>query len=145
MSWGWKITILYVSFIVGIMTLVFKANSRDVQLVRTDYYQQELLYTQRMKAIEAANALSQQVSFIVTDAGISFQFPQEFANTNLSGKIKLYRPDNVSDDREFDLKPDQNLTQLITPQSVKTGYYIAQISWNMNGVEYYFEKSVYMK
>ena len=60
MNWGWKITLVYSLFVVGILTLVFKARSEKVDLVATDYYAQELAFGKRIEAQRNAGELSER-------------------------------------------------------------------------------------
>lgn len=145
MNWGWKLAILYGTFIVGILVLVIKSGQRSVELVRPDYYQQELIYGKRMNAIAAAAALSGPVEAKVSGAQVEVSFPEECIKTKIEGKIKLYRPDDSKADQEFVIALDTAGRQLITPVSPKPGYYVLQSSWTMNSKEHYNEQSIYMQ
>ena len=48
MNWGYKILMVYVIFIAGILLLVFKSSSQNQDLVTEDYYEQELKYQQKI-------------------------------------------------------------------------------------------------
>lgn len=145
MSWGWKITILYGTFIAGILFLVVKSSQRNVELVRSDYYQQELMYGQRMNAIEASGTLSKSIDVKVSEGKVLVSFPHECSSSDIKGKIKLYRPDDSKADQEFEISLDTNVEQLITPIAPKPGYYVLQVSFMMNSKEYYNEQSIYMQ
>jgi len=43
-SWGYKIVIGYLAFVLGILFLVYKANQQKFDLVTEDYYGEELKY-----------------------------------------------------------------------------------------------------
>ena len=43
MNWGWKITILYIFFAAGILTLVFLSIGQKIDLVDKNYYEKELV------------------------------------------------------------------------------------------------------
>ena len=42
MNWGYKIVLVYIVFITGIVTLVYKSSAQNQDLVVNDYYEQEL-------------------------------------------------------------------------------------------------------
>ena len=145
MSWGWKITILYGTFIAGILFLVVKSSQRNVELVRSDYYQQELIYGERMNAIKALGMLSKSIEAKVSEGKVLVSFPVECSTSDINGIIKLYRPDDSKADQEFSIALDTNAEQLIVPVTPKPGYYILQVSFVLNSKEYYHEQSLYMQ
>ena len=61
MNWGYKILLVYVVFVAGIMFLVFKSSSQKMDLVTTDYYAKELKYQQKIDAMNKVQKLSDTV------------------------------------------------------------------------------------
>jgi len=53
MSWGKKITILYIGFVLLIVSMVTISASHKIELVSKDYYAQELDYQQKINAIRS--------------------------------------------------------------------------------------------
>ena len=43
-NWGWKIAILYGGFVCFMLVMVFIASNQKVELVTTNYYEEELKY-----------------------------------------------------------------------------------------------------
>jgi hypothetical protein len=145
MNWGWKLTLAYLGFATMIMTLVFKARSEKIDLVATDYYAQEIAYQGRINAIKRTSALSDSVTHTLTANGIEVTFPAECAGRFESGEIRLYRPSDAGLDQSFPITSDFQGVFVIPSQSLKTGYYLVQSSWKMNGQEYYSEESILIK
>ncbi len=50
MNWGVGIAIVYILFVLGMLTLVFKSRSQKIDLVTENYYQQELAYQEEIDA-----------------------------------------------------------------------------------------------
>lgn len=75
MSWGVRITALYLAFVALIVTLVFVSANQDIELESKDYYAQELKYQQRINALNNSNDLNSTVSHVVNanDVLVSFQ------------------------------------------------------------------------
>jgi hypothetical protein len=145
MNWGWKLTLAYLGFVAMIMTLVFKARSEKIDLVATDYYAQEIAYQSRINAIKRTSALSDSVAHTLTGEGIEVTFPAECAGKVESGEIRLYRPSDAGLDESFPIGSDFQGVLTIPSSSLKTGYYLVQSSWKMNGQDYYSEESILIK
>ncbi len=139
MNWGWKLMIVYLTFMAGILTLVFKAKGEKVDLVAGDYYKQELAFGQRMDATKNARALSKTVTVLQTENTIAVQFPEECNNHISEGTITFYCPSDASNDRTIDIAIDNNGLQNIDIQSMKRGLYLTKVEWKMNDKTYYDE------
>lgn len=145
MNWGWKLTLAYLGFVAMIMTLVFKARSEKIDLVTPDYYAQEIAYQGRINAIKRTNGLSAPVAHTLNSEGIQVTFPSECAGKIESGEIRLYRPSDAGMDQSFPIISDFQGVFMIPSSSLKSGYYLVQSSWKMNGQDYYYEASVLVK
>ena len=62
LSWGYKITLVYIAFVAGMGFLVFKASSQKFDLVTKDYYEQELKYQQVIDQAANSSRLSEPVT-----------------------------------------------------------------------------------
>jgi hypothetical protein len=58
MNWGLRIVLVYIGFVAMILTLVFKARSEKIELVAPDYYEQEIVYQNRIEALQNMRSLS---------------------------------------------------------------------------------------
>ncbi len=142
MNWGWKLTIVYLTFMAGILTLVFKAKGEKVDLVAGDYYKQELAFGQRMDATKNARELSNPVNFVQNKNTVAAQFPEECKNHISEGTITFYCPSDASNDRTMDIAIDNNGLQNVDIKSMKRGLYLAKVQWKMNDVSYYDEYTI---
>ena len=62
MNWGYKILMVYILFVAGIMVMVFMSSTQNTDLVTTDYYEKELVYQQKIDQISRTSALSAKVA-----------------------------------------------------------------------------------
>jgi hypothetical protein len=139
MNWGWKITAVYVTFVIGILTLVFKARSERVDLVSTDYYAQELAYSQRLEAQRNAATLSALPSAVLNDDGLDVLMPLECsAATEL--KLHVYCPSNAAHDRIYTLEPKHQ--QQLSTSDWMIGIYIIKWSFRIGDKNYYYEQAI---
>lgn len=141
MNWGYKITFVYIAFVIGMLTLVFKARSEKVELVADDYYAQELAYEQRIDAIDNARALSSSVDMKQAQEGVLLHFPAEVPS-NVTGEIMLYRPSNSALDLCIPLQLNDSKQQLIPSNKLSGGLYTVKVSWTMNDQKYYVENAM---
>lgn len=143
MSWGTKILIVYVAFVLGIVFMVFKSSTQNTDLVTTDYYAKELKYQDKIDEQNRTAALSAPVESSMKDGLLTISFPKDFAGKKLVGEAVLYCPSDEKKDikKEFTLKDE--LLQMAIPAGSK-GLYELHVSWQAAGVSYYFEKKIFI-
>lgn len=144
MNWGWKITIVYLLFAGGIMTLVMKSRAHKVDLVVPDYYQQELAYETRLNAMRNVETLSQRPVVTVDQSVVQISFPAELSAARTSGTVTLYCPSDVNEDKQVPIAIGENQLQRIETAGMKKGLYMVQMNWNLDGREYYAEQTLYL-
>ena len=143
LSWGKRIAILYIGFALLILFMVFLSFNRKVDLVSSDYYQQELDYNARIEAINNTNSLKEDLVINSNTTSISIQFPKFFVNKQLTGNIHFFRPSDSSLDKKISVQLDQNGIQQIKSPETK-GFYLLKIDLICEGKKYFFEKELYL-
>ena len=138
MNWGTRIAMVYIGFVILMVTLVTMSMKQDFQLVSKDYYQKEITYQEVMDAGKSQSLLSQPVSFIVNEAMIGFGFPNEFIGKNINGTIEFYAAANSKWDAKFDFVSEDNQFKIIRNKLFPTRYQV-KINWEMDGIKYYQE------
>jgi hypothetical protein len=142
LSWGYLITSGYLVFVVGIGFLVYKASSQKFDLVTKDYYEQELKYQHVID--ESANTAKLSAPLFVERTGDQLQiaFPAEMKDKKKVIDFYLYYPADAKRDfrKTIDTK-DNELSQPL-PAAMK-GQYQLKLSWEVDGVKYYFEKKLF--
>lgn len=144
MSWGIRITILYVAFSAMILFLVFKTMNEKVELVSSDYYQQELQYQDRIDQQQQSGTLAEQPKVAITGNNVRLQFPETLAKETISGTVKFYRPSDSSKDFSTALKVDSSGTQFFPITNLEKGIYQLQLTWSAEGKNYYNELPIYI-
>lgn len=142
LSWGYKIAFVYIIFVAGIGFLVFKASSQKFDLVTKDYYDQELKYQEVID--QAANTARLSTSLIVEKSAseLSITFPPEMRNKEKIIDFYLYYPANAKRDFRKSINIDENKFTQLLPEAMK-GKYELKLSWEVEGVKYYFEKHLF--
>lgn len=141
MNWGKGITIFIATFMLFIASMVFYAFTKDADLVREDYYENELVYDQTKTNKLNYLELNEPVSVAKNQSGIVFQFP-ESVKPNATGKIIFYRPDQKKYDCEFTLEIDSAHQQILAYKNFKEGYYDLQVEWNDGEKTFLFEDHI---
>lgn len=142
MNWGKGITIFMIAFMTFIGSMVYMAFSRNADLVRDDYYENELVFDQTKQEKANYEALNAPIHIEKNEEGITFLFPQAMENA-ADGKIQFYRPDQKKYDREFDLAFNEERMQKLAYDNFKEGYYSISVTWKDRGEKgYIFESSI---
>ena len=142
LSWGYKIAFVYIAFVVGIVFLVFKAGSQKFDLVTKDYYEQELKYQQVIDQSANTAKLSEPLVVERSDDELKISFPNEMKGKKKAIDFFLYYAADAKRDfrKSFELKENEFSQPL--PIAMR-GMYELKLSWEVNGVRYYFEKKLF--
>ncbi len=141
MNWGYKILIVYIAFVIGILFLVFKSTNEKVDLVTQDYYTQELQYQKKIDEAERNNALSAPVTFQVRNNVLDIYFPKDFHGKKIQGEVLLYCPSDQNKDVRKNFSIQDSVYTLPIPAGNK-GLHELQITWKADSITYYFEKKL---
>lgn len=144
MSWGVRITILYIGFVALIGTMVYLSMRQNVDLVATDYYQKELDYQQQLDRMNESKNLATQPEVRADAEYLSVLFPGEFRNEKISGTLNFYRAADASRDFQVDIATDTSGMQQVPVEKFISGAYTVKISWNAAGKNYYNETPVFI-
>lgn len=141
MNFGTKITILYVSFVVFILTLVFLCHGQKVELVSKDYYAQELKFQHRIDAIHNEKVLQNSISHTLDGKTLILNIDSALMSKDLKGTITFFRPSDSSKDVQMKMHFENN-SQWIDTRSLMTGIYHMQLSWESKGKMYFKEEVI---
>jgi len=144
MNWGYKILIVYIVFIAGIVFMVIRSSTEKTDLVTPDYYAQELKYQEKIDQQSRSNALSAPVTYEVKEQELLVHFPDDFKGKKIEGDIRLYCPSNEKKDVDQKFTSDNLVASLIIRQQNK-GLYELHVSWVVEGLNYYYQKKIFIQ
>lgn len=141
MNWGWKITLIYVLFAAGILSLVFLSVNEKIDLVDKNYYEKELVHQNRLNQQANYASLSKKCTFHFENGNAVVHFP--FAlNEIQEATVKVYCPSNNAFDASYNLNATADSAFAFTlPTGIPSRYNI-EVFWKQNGKEFYCEEIV---
>lgn len=141
MNWGYKILIVYLAFVGGIVVMVVKSSTQKIDLVTIDYYAKELKYQERIDAIKRTEALSSKVKYEVKNGKVVITLPAAFNLKAVNGNVLLYYAADNSKDVKKDFTTNNTTITMELPNAAK-GSYQLQVNWISEGYAFYFEENL---
>ena len=141
MNWGKSIILVYVLFAGMIIYLAVSASRTGVDLVQKDYYQQELVYSDRMEEISNNNTLGDQAARIeATTGNLVIHYPQQMASA--TGEVLFFRPSDKSLDFKKEVAIGTDNRQVIPTNGILPGLWTIKLRWSTGDKTYYKEENV---
>lgn len=129
--WPYAIVAYFAVFIAAITVWVAFATRNDPQLVRADYYEEELKFQTDIDAQSRAANVDVSVAYDPIQQLVIIAFPTPVA----SGSIYFYRPSNPKADREFTLQLKDG-AQKVNVRDFDNGLWKVRLKWLKDGAEY---------
>lgn len=144
MSWGKKITVLYLSFVALIVTLVVLCFGQKVELETKDYYAQEIKFQDKIDAVSNEKNLTSTITHQLQGTQIVLNADSSIVSKDFEGTINFYRPSDSSKDMNLKMNFTNN-QQIINTSAMVHGVYKMQLSWISNGINYFKEDVIFIK
>jgi len=138
--WPYAIIGWFAVFISATVVFVAFAARHPMALVSQSYYDEEILYQQRLDSINRTQALGATVRYQSDLNSITVSLPHSHHGQNTTGLIQLYRPSDARLDRSLPLILDASGQQQIDASTLSSGLWKVQIEWKRNDETYYFEQ-----
>jgi hypothetical protein len=135
MNWGKAIILVFILFAGFIGTLVFKMMQEHIDLVRPDYYQDELAYQDDLDRATRTAALAKpaKIAFSAAEEALRIQLPF-LADSSI---LLLYHPADGRADRKIALGAGQSY--YVPANKLRPGLWRAKLRWYKNGLQYYHQ------
>jgi len=142
--WPLGIILTLVFFFAGTVGLIVMACSQKVDLVRPDYYEQELKFQNQIDQVERTHRAASQASVAYDAAGkcIVVSLPPGQVAHEIRGRIELYRPSAAGLDRTVELAPDPKGVQRLDAAGLAPGLWKVRVSWTVEQQDYYLDQKV---
>lgn len=141
-NWGTGILIVFIIFMVSVLTQVFFYMNTNVDLVTDNYYERELAYQDHIIKVKNTENLSEQIIIKNSSGELNVNFPQGYSAEKIKGSILFYRPSDPSKDITLNLKLDDQNTQKIKTSNFINGYWKIKLNWEYGSDSYYHEQTL---
>jgi hypothetical protein len=142
--WPIGIVVACALFVAGTAGLIVLACAQKNDLVRPDYYEQELRYQSQIERVQRTRlaAAAATVAYDSARNCLIIALPPAQAAGPITGTIELYRPSAGALDRSFSLKVDVNGLQSLDAAEFAPGLWKVRVSWTVENEKYYLEQRV---
>ncbi|ETN95080.1 FixH protein [Zhouia amylolytica] len=130
-NWGTGIVIafaLFISFIMYFVITMSTDDKYDHDLVTEQYYKKELAFQEKLDREQKTINLGYEIQIDKNSEGLLIKFPKEVTDTEISGKVFLYRPSNKQLDFEIPFSTSNHLL-LIPDNRLLDGRWNIEIDW----------------
>ena len=140
--WPLGIVLAFAVFIAGTATLVVLACSQRSDLVRADYYEQEILHQQQIDRLERTqrSAPDARVTYDRARARLEVSLPASQALRGPQGRIHLYRPSAANLDRYIPLDLDASGQQTLDATDLEPGLWRVRVSWSVDQEDFQLDQ-----
>ncbi|QDA61047.1 FixH family protein [Hymenobacter jejuensis] len=145
--WPYAIIAVFVLFGGYIGFLVRQTMKTSVDLISTDYYQQELAYQKRMESVARTAALPAPVTVLHDAAArkLTLQLPASLAGQPLAGTVHFFRPSDLKLDFTLPLQANAELQQQFSTAKMQPGYWRVCLDFTAGKQAYFVEKPLVIK
>jgi hypothetical protein len=142
--WPWALIAFFVFFVSLVAAFITFAVRQDMDLVREDYYEQEVRYQEQIDRMNRTLPFGNEVAVVYDPAvqAIDIRLPSRHAHEHLTGRIQFYRPSDASLDHDVPLLVGADGRQRIAAGALAGGLWNLQVFWEVNGEEFYTEQTV---
>ena len=142
--WPYAIIAYFIVFASAMAAWITFAVRQNMDLVRQDYYEEEIRYQQQIDRQNRTQAIRSEVnvSYDGAQQAITLTLPSTHARQQASGTIQLYRPSDASLDRTVQLVVHAEGTQRLDAKALRPGLWKVRIQWTTAGQDYFFDQSV---
>ena len=139
--WPYAIIGWFLIFGSGMAAWVVVAVRNDPDLVRADYYEQEIGYQKQIDRLNRTAALpkSASVTHDTADGQVVIHVPVE---STTSGTIHFYRPSDAKLDQQFPLTVSRSGAQAFDLSGLAPGLWKVQVLWKANDTEFFCDKQI---
>lgn len=142
--WPVAIVTWFALFIAFLAAFIIFAALRHDDLVRRDYYEEEVRYQRQLDRANRGQAVSREVAvrYDAVNQRITISLPPAQAALHPSGSINFYRPSDASLDHARPLVTDAGGVQHVNASHLRPGLWKVHLYWTVNDQEFYFDQAI---
>jgi len=141
--WPLAIIAWFAVFIFVMAAWIVYALRQNLDLVRHDYYEEEVRYQQQLDCMNRTQPLRSELRIAYDPVRQSIMVALPSAHVfGAKGSIRLYRPSDARLDHEVPLTLAADGTQHIDATHLRAGLWKVRVRWWLNNQEYFFDQSL---
>lgn len=142
--WPHAIIAWFVIFAAALAAWVSVAMRQRMDLVRSDYYEEEVRYQGQLDRLNRTAALRSEVALRHdgTKREVALQLPAAHLVPRPVGQIHFYRPSNATLDFQVPLAVDASGLQRIGTGALRGGLWKVRVQWGAAGQDYFHEQVI---
>ena len=141
LNFGHKIAIVYVSFMLFMLSLLYFSLQMDHELVTDQYYVKEIAFQGKKDAWHNLQNAGFKVNLRTADQRVIIEFADLPEGAIPVGEVSLYKPDKADLDETHTLTLSGTGSMEIKPRSAY-GRYKVSVRFQLDGKDYYAEKEL---
>ncbi|WKV12550.1 FixH family protein [Marivirga harenae] len=138
MHWGNKITLVFIGFVILIISMVVFSMRQEFHMVEENYYEEEIAYEGKMNEIKNGRDWPGLVSAKQEGQMLKLKFEDA---EKVKGKIQFYRPADA--DLDFFVPISEEIN--IPIEKFKAGSWKISFSWETDGKKYFKEEQIFIQ
>ncbi|MBA4148457.1 MAG: FixH family protein [Verrucomicrobia bacterium] len=113
-------------------------------LVRPDYYAEELRHQDQLDRVQRTRELNGQatIAYDMDQQQVTVAVPQEHIGRITTGVIHFYRPSDAKLDKNIKLELASDGAQHLDVTQLEAGLWKVRLFWTLNDEEFYFDDSI---
>lgn len=142
--WPHAIVGYFIIFTAFVAVFISWAVKQNMDLVRKDYYEEEVRFQQQMEKVQRTQPLQAaiQVAYETGSSTLNIRLPAAHGAQKASGRVHLYRPSNAGLDLDLPLLVSPDGQQKIKTAALQSGLWKVRLNWSSNGQEYFCERPI---
>jgi hypothetical protein len=129
----------FAGMLIMMSVLVYLSMKQDVSMVSKNYYEQELVYQDKLDAMNNATLYELLFSLTQSDTNLILQVPASLSKNISEGSVYFYCPSNEQLDYKENIKATATGTYLFDKNLARGAGYVIKISFRSGGKNYYKE------
>jgi FixH len=139
-NWGTGIALVYATFALGMVGVVFASRKHDPGLVQKDYYALDLNYQNRLEGKQNTAVLPAPPVAIFDRAANTLSVKLPAGMESADGAAKFFRSTTTRDDFSTSFKNGAPIQ--VSTEKMASGRWHIEMEWSANGKQYFWETAV---
>lgn len=142
--WPLAITTWFVLFAAALVAWIAFATRQRMDLVRSDYYEEEVRFQRQLDRLNSTAAIRGEVAihYDATKHELTLLLPAAHLASRPAGQIHFYRPSNASLDFDVPLAVDAAGLQRIGTEALRGGLWKVRVQWTAAEKDCFFEQAI---